>query len=80
MARFVAGLRLGSDNRNYNRMSREDAFDNDFDDVDSGIPEPKQVKASRKTIIQKEDDTNHDKNTTERIRVEAITTARNRRK
>ena len=80
MARFVSGLRLGNDNRNYNRMSRKEAFDNDFDDVDSGIPEPKQVKVSRKTIIQKEDDTNHDKNTIERIGMERITAQRNRRK
>ena len=52
MARFVSGLRLGNDNRNYNRMSKEDAFDNDFDDIDSGIPEPKQVKLKQINIWQ----------------------------
>ena len=52
-------------------------YDNDFDDVDSGIPEPKHRKLITNT---KEDDTNHDKNTIERIRMEGITAQRNRRK
>ena len=77
MARFVSGLRLGNDNRNYNRMSKQEAFDNDFEDVDTDKPEPKHRKLITNT---KEDDTNNDNNSKERIRMERITAQRNRRK